>query len=65
MKIKKDLKRLLSKLVVFTFISTLLPTNFIETFATGTEKKVQILATTDLHGKFVPYEYARATKYLL
>ena len=62
MKIKKNLKRLLSKLVVFTFISTLLPTNFIETFATGTERKVQILATTDLHGKFVPYEYARATK---
>ena len=62
MKTKKKFKRLLSKLVVFTFISTLLPGSFIQALAAENgSKTVQILATTDLHGKFIPYEYARAT----
>ncbi|MBS6500923.1 MAG: 5'-nucleotidase C-terminal domain-containing protein [Clostridium sp.] len=62
MRIKGNLKRFLASVAAFTFIIANLPMNLVK--ATAEElstKTVQILATTDLHGKFVPYEYARAT----
>ena len=62
MGIKKNIKKFLASALTFTFFMNVLPSNFIKVSAEATTTKVQILATTDLHGKFVPYEYARATK---
>lgn len=62
MGIKKNLKKFLASALTFTFFMSVLPSNFIKVSAEANTTKVQILATTDLHGKFVPYEYARATK---
>lgn len=63
MRIKNgNLKKFLALVVAFVFIIGNLPMNLIK--ATADElstKTIQILATTDLHGKYVPYEYARAT----
>ncbi|MBE6054165.1 MAG: LPXTG cell wall anchor domain-containing protein [Clostridium sartagoforme] len=63
MRIKKgNLKKFLASVVAFTFIIGLLPINLVK--ATAEElstKTIQILATTDLHGRFAPYDYARAT----
>lgn len=56
------LRKFLATLVAFTFIIGNLPIKLVK--ATTEElstKTIQILATTDLHGKYVPYEYARAT----
>ncbi|WP_300385504.1 5'-nucleotidase C-terminal domain-containing protein [Clostridium sp.] len=62
MGIKKNIKKFLASALTFTFFANVLPGNFIKVSAEETTTKVQILATTDLHGKFIPYEYARATK---
>ena len=62
MRIKGNLKRFLASVAAFTFIIANLPMNLVK--ATADElstKTIQILATTDLHGKYVPYDYARAT----
>ncbi|MDV4151577.1 5'-nucleotidase C-terminal domain-containing protein [Clostridium sp. AL.422] len=57
------LKRFLALVAVFTFIVGNLPMNLVK--AVGEElstETIQILATTDLHGRFTPFDYARATK---
>ena len=63
MRIKKGkLRKILAAIVALTFIIGNLPINLVK--ATAEElstKTIQILATTDLHGRFVPYDYARAT----
>ncbi len=63
MRIKKGkLIRLIATLVAFTFIIGNFPIKLVK--ATADElstKTIQILATTDLHGRFVPFDYARAT----
>ncbi|WP_207644583.1 metallophosphoesterase, partial [Clostridium nigeriense] len=63
MKIGSNLKKLLAYVVVLLFIVGLLPIKAIKAATEElTTKTIQILATTDLHGRFVPYDYARATK---
>lgn len=64
MRIKKGkLRKFLATLVAFTFIIGNLPVNLVRAAAEElSTKTIQILATTDLHGRFVPYDYARATK---
>ncbi|EQB87934.1 2',3'-cyclic-nucleotide 2'-phosphodiesterase (5'-nucleotidase family) [Clostridium punense] len=46
---------LLAFALVFQFIS---PVNLITAFAETQETKIQVLATSDLHGRFYPWEYA-------
>lgn len=63
MRIKGNLKKFLASVLAFTFVIGNLPMNLVK--ATAEElstKTIQILATTDLHGRFAPYEYARATR---
>lgn len=64
MRIKKlSLRKFLASVLAFTFIIGLLPINLVKAAAEElSTKTIQILATTDLHGRFVPYDYARATK---
>lgn len=64
MRIKKgNLKKFLASVVAFTFIIGNLPMTLVKaTVEEISTKTIQILATTDLHGRFVPYEYARATR---
>jgi 2',3'-cyclic-nucleotide 2'-phosphodiesterase / 3'-nucleotidase / 5'-nucleotidase len=62
MRIKGNLKKFLASAVAFTFMMSNLPMNLVKAAAEELNTEtVQILATTDLHGKFVPYDYARAT----
>ena len=63
MRIKGNLKKFLASVVALTFIIGNLPMNLVKAAAEElSTETVQILATTDLHGRFVPYEYARATR---
>lgn len=63
MKSRSKLEKLLAYLVVLFFVIGLVPMKAIKaTTDELTTKTVTILATTDLHGRFVPYDYARATK---
>ncbi len=60
---KGNFKKFLASVVAFTFIIGNLPMNLVKATADEVSTKtIQILATTDLHGRFVPYDYARATK---
>lgn len=63
MKIRFNLKKLVAYVVALTLIVGNLPIKSIKAATKElTTKTIQILATTDLHGKFVPYDYARATR---
>lgn len=63
MGIRKNLKKMIASLAAITFIGTIVPVNSMKALAEELQTKtIQILATTDLHGRFLPYDYARATK---
>ncbi len=53
------MKKPISLLVVFTMVFTLLSFHSTkEVFANEETKEIQIIGTSDLHGRFAPYEYA-------
>ena len=53
------MKKNISLLVVITMVITLFSFQSTkEVFANEEVKEIQIIGTSDLHGRFVPYEYA-------
>ncbi len=56
-------KRYSVLLLAFVFIMQIIsPVAVREAYAASTEKKIQILGTSDLHGRFYPWEYASDTE---